>query len=218
MSNLPRAGRILRRMLPAMILIAAAGATCSAARAEYPERQITMIVCFPAGGGTDIAARLINTPLGEALGKPVIIENRGGAGGNIGIAAAALAGQVDLYTANIGSLMALIDAGKVRPIAVTSRERWPDLPNVPSLEELGVKDAVSDTFQGIYAPAATPQPVINRLAKELALILNRPDIREKFVKAGLPVVAEGPEVFRARIAREVPMYKDIIDKAGLKIQ
>src|SRR5712671_7759827 len=87
MSNLPRARRILRRMLPAMILIAAAGATCSAARAEYPERQITMIVCFPAGGGTDIAARLVNIPLGEALGKPVVIENRGGAGGNIAIAA-----------------------------------------------------------------------------------------------------------------------------------
>jgi hypothetical protein len=59
---------------------------------------------------------------------------------------AVLAGQVDLYTANIGSLMALIDAGKVRPIAVTSRERWPDLPNVPSLEELGVKDAVDHTW------------------------------------------------------------------------
>src|SRR5438045_4990127 len=91
MSNLPRAGRILRRMLSAMILIAAAGATCSAARADYPERQVTMIVCFPAGGGTDIAARIINTQLGEALGKPVIIENRAGASGNIGIAAAARA-------------------------------------------------------------------------------------------------------------------------------
>ena len=81
-----------------------------------------------------------------------------------------------------------------------------------------VPDAVSDTFQGIFAPAATPQPIIDRLAKELGLILNRPDIREKFVKAGLPVVAEGPEIFRARIAREVPMYKAIIDQAGLKIQ
>jgi hypothetical protein len=50
------------------------------------------------------------------------------------------------------------------------------------------------------------------------LILNRPDIREKFMKAGLPVVAEGPEIFRARIVREVPMYKAIIDQAGLKIQ
>jgi tripartite-type tricarboxylate transporter receptor subunit TctC len=301
------------------------------ARADYPERQITMIVCFPAGGGTDIAARLINSQLGEALGKPVVIENRGGAGGNIGIAAAArapadgytllvcssayvvnpslyaqasydpfkdfvpvmvigaspnafvvpaqsgigsmpeliarakaapgqlnwtspgagttpylagellklrtgvqmlhipfagagpattavLGGQVDLYTANIGSLMPLIDAGKVRPIAVTSRERWPDLPDVPSLEELGIRDAVSDTFQGIYAPAGTPQPIIDRLVTELTAILSRDDVREKFTKEGLPVVAEGPDAFRARIAREVPMYKEIIDQAGLKIQ
>ena len=322
---------VVRHTLPAMILLAAAAAPLTGARAEYPERQITMIVCFPAGGGTDIAARLINTQLGEALGKPVIIENRGGAGGNIGIAAAAraggdgytllvcssayvvnpslyaqasydpfkdfvpvmvigaspnafvlpaqsdiksmpeliakakanpgklnwtspgagttpylagevlklrtginmqhipfpgagpattavLAGQVDMYTANIGSLMALIDAGKVRPIAVTSQARWPDLPDVPPLDELGIKDAVSDTFQGIYAPAGTPQPIIDRLAKELTAILARPDVREKFVKAGLPVVAEGPDVFRARIAREVPMYKEIIDKAGLRIQ
>ena len=64
MSSIPCARQILRRTLPAMILIAIAGATCASARAEYPERQITMIVCFPAGGGTDIAARLINTALG----------------------------------------------------------------------------------------------------------------------------------------------------------
>jgi tripartite-type tricarboxylate transporter receptor subunit TctC len=323
--------QIARWPLPAAMLIAVLSATPRIARAEYPERQITMIVCFPAGGGTDIAARLINTQLGEALGKPVIVENRGGAGGNIGIAAAAraagdgytllvcssayvvnpslyaqasydplkdfipvmvigaspnafvvpaqsdiksmpeliakakanpgklnwtspgagttpylagellklrtainmlhipfpgagpattavLGGQVDMYTANIGSLMALIDAGKVRPIAVTSGRRWPDLPNVPSLEELGIKNAESDTFQGIYAPAGTPQPIIERLVKELTAILNRGDIRDKFIKAGLPVVAEGPDVFRARIAREVPMYKEIIDQAGLRIQ
>jgi tripartite-type tricarboxylate transporter receptor subunit TctC len=317
--------------LCAALCTAGVGAVATMARADYPERQITMIVCFPAGGGTDIAARLINSQLGEALGKPVVIENRGGAGGNIGIAAAArapadgytllvcssayvvnpslyaqasydpikdfvpvmvigaspnafvvpaqsgirsmpeliarakaargqlnwtspgagttpylagellklrtgvqmlhipfagagpattavLGGQVDLYTANIGSLMPLIDAGKVRPIAVTSRERWPDLADVPSLEELGIRDAVSDTFQGIYAPAGTPQPIIDRLVTELTAILSRGDVREKFTKAGLPVVAEGPDAFRARIAREVPMYKEIIDQAGLKIQ
>src|SRR5262245_64978987 len=62
-------------------------AALASARADYPEKQITMVVCFPAGGGTDIAARLINVPLGEAFGKPVIIENRGGAGGNIAIKA-----------------------------------------------------------------------------------------------------------------------------------
>src|ERR1700761_3733722 len=57
------------------------------ARADYPDKQITMVVCFPAGGGTDIAARLGKHPLGGALGKPGIIENRGGAGGNIAIQA-----------------------------------------------------------------------------------------------------------------------------------
>ena len=331
MSSIPRAARTLRRMLAPVALIAAFGATPGPARADYPERQITMIACFPAGGGTDIAARLINTQLGEALGKPVIVENRGGAGGNIGTAAvaraapdgytilvcssafvvnpslyanvaydpfkdfipitvigaspnafvvpaqseiktmpeliakakanpaklnwtspgagttpylagellklrtatnmvhipfagagpaaqAAVAGQVDMYTANIGSLVGLIEGGKLRPIAVTSKGRWGDLPDVPSLDELGIKNAESDTFQGVYAPAGTPQPIIDRLAKELAAILARPDVREKFVKAGLPVVAEGPDVFRARIAREVPMYKEIIEKAGLRIQ
>ena len=130
---------------------------------------------------------------------------------------AALAGQVDLYTANIGSLQALIDAGKLRAVAVTSKKRWPALPNVPTLEEAGVKDIESDTFQGIYVRAGTPQPVVDRLAKELTAILNRPDIKEKYDKIGLPVVAEGPAAFRKRVEREVPIYKEIIDKAGLRI-
>jgi len=130
---------------------------------------------------------------------------------------AVLGGQVDLYTANIGSLMGLIGGGKVRPIAVTSKTRWPALPNVPTLEEIGIKDAESDTFQAVYAPAGTPQPVVDRLVKELTAILARPDIKDKFDKIGLPVLAEGPAQFRARIQREVPMYKEIIDKAGLRI-
>jgi tripartite-type tricarboxylate transporter receptor subunit TctC len=131
---------------------------------------------------------------------------------------AVLGGQVDLYTANYGSLATLIDAGKLRAIAVTAKQRWPSLRDVPTLEEIGIKDAESDTFQGVYAPAGTPKPIIDRLAKELAAILGRADVREKFEKTGLPVVAEGPDAFRARIAREVPMYKEIIDKAGLRIQ
>ncbi len=299
------------------------------ARAAWPERQINLIVCFPAGGGADIAARLVNTQLGEALGTPVIIENRGGAGGNIGIMAAkgaspdgytlllcssafvvnaslygtfdafkdfepimalgaspnaitvpaqsdiktlpeliarakanpgklnwtspgvgttpylageviklragiemqhipftgagpattaVLGGQVDMYTANLGSVMPLVESGKVRPLAVTALKRWPALPDVPTLEELGIKDAVSDTFYGVYAPAGTPKPVIDRVAKELAVILRRPELKEKFDKAGMPIVAEGPDAFRARIAHEVPMYKAIVDAAGLKIK
>src|SRR2546429_8813437 len=85
MPHIPLAAHLLRRTLPVMILIAAPGATCELARAEYPERQITMIVCFPAGGGYDIGGRLFRTPVGEALGKPGNVENRGGAGGYLGL-------------------------------------------------------------------------------------------------------------------------------------
>jgi tripartite-type tricarboxylate transporter receptor subunit TctC len=112
----------------------------------------------------------------------------------------------------------LIDGGKVRPIAVTSKTRWAPLPNVPTLDEIGVTGAESDTFQGIFALAGTPQPIIDRLAKELSAILARPDVKEKFDRIGLPVVADGPAAFLKRVEREVPMYKEVIDKAGLKIQ
>ena len=101
---------------------------------------------------------------------------------------------------------------------MTSKTRWAPLPDVPTLEEAGIKGAESDTFQGIFVLAGTPQPVIDRLARELTAILRRPDIKEKFDKIGLPVVAEGPAQFRARVEREVPMYKEVIDKAGLRIQ
>jgi len=325
---------VLRKIRPLTAFLAiAAFATLSleSARAEYPDHQITIVACFPAGGGTDLAVRMIHVQLGNALGQPVIIENRGGAGGSIGTGVVArapadgytllacssafvvnpslyanvpydpfkdfvpimvigaspnvfvvpaqskiqtmreliaqakanpgkmnwtspgvgttpqlagellkikagidmvhipyagagpantavLAGLVDMYTANYGSLTGLLSGGKVRPIAVTSKKRWPDLPDTPTLDELGIKDAESDTFQALFAPAGTPKPVIDRLAKEIGKILADPEIQEKYAKLGLPVLAEGPDAFRARIAREVPMYKEVIDKAGLKIK
>ena len=313
------------------ITIGAALPGRSARAAGYPERTVRIIAPFAPGGPSDITARLMSVKLGDALGQTFVVENRPGAGSNLGTVAvarsapdgytllvtssafvvnpslyasanyeplkdfvplmvigaspnvfvvpaqseiksmkqflekakaaggkmnwtssgvgttphlageliklrtgiemqhipypgagpatnAALAGQVDLYTANIGSLQGQIDGGKLRPIAVTSQTRWAPLPDVPTLGEVGIKDAESDTFQGIFVLAGTPQPVIDRLAKELTAILSRPDIKEKFDKIGLPVVAEGPAQFRARVEREVPQYKEVIDKAGLRIQ
>jgi len=323
--------RTIRLFAAALAATAFVTISLDTARAEYPDHPVTIVACFPAGGGTDLAARMIHVELGKALGQPVIIENRGGAGGSIGSGVVAratpdgymllacssafvvnpslyakvpydpfkdfepimvigaspnvfvvpaqsklqsmrelidkakanpgkmnwtspgigttpqlagellkikagidilhipyagagpannavLAGLVDMYVANYGSLTGLLSAKKVRPIAVTSKKRWPDLPDVPTLDELGIKDAESDTFQGLFAPAGTPKPVIDRLAKEVGKILADPEMKAKYVKLGLPVVAEGPEAFKARIAREVPMYKEVIDKAGLQIK
>ena len=334
MSMMSGALSAIRRMRVSATLFAVAAAAALAAgsaRAEYPERPITIVACFPPGGGTDLAVRMINVQLGAALGQPVIIENRGGAGGSVGTgvvaraapdgytllscssafvvnpslyqkvpydpfkdftpimvigaspnvfvvpaqskiksmrefielakaspgkmnwtssgvgttpqldgelikiktginivhipyagagpaSTAVLAGLVDLYTANYGSLTGLISSGKVRPVAVTSKTRWPDLPDVPTLDEIGIKGAESDTFQGLFAPAGTPKPIIDRLVKEIGKILADPEIKAKYAKLGLPVLAEGPDQFRARIAHEVPMYKEIIEKAGLQIK
>ena len=333
MSTICMALSVLRKisLITATLMTAAVAFSLGSAHAEYPDRPVTIVACFPAGGGTDLAVRMIHVELGKALGQPVIIENRGGAGGSVGTGAVAratpdgytllscssafvvnpslyanvsydpikdfipimvigaspnvfvvpaqskiqtmkeliaeakanpgkmnwtspgvgttpqlagellklklglemthipyagagpannavLAGLVDFYVANYGSLTGLLNSGKVRPVAVTSKKRWPDLPDVPTLDELGVKDAESDTFQGVLAPAGTPQPVIDRLAKEMSTILADPEMQAKYVKLGLPVVAEGPAAFKARIEREVPMYKEVIDKAGLKIK
>jgi len=333
MSTICMALSVLRKisLITATLMTAAVAFSLGSAHAEYPDRPVTIVACFPAGGGTDLAVRMIHVELGKALGQPVIIENRGGAGGSVGTGAVAratpdgytllscssafvvnpslyanvsydpikdfipimvigaspnvfvmpaqskiqtmreliaeakanpgkmnwtspgvgttpqlagellklklglemthipyagagpannavLAGLVDFYVANYGSLTGLLNSGKVRPVAVTSKKRWPDLPDVPTLDELGVKDAESDTFQGVFAPAGTPQPVIDRLAKEMSTILADPEMQAKYVKLGLPVVAEGPAAFKARIEREVPMYKEVIDKAGLKIK
>src|SRR5215470_18402523 len=98
MAAVTRSRNFTWRIVSAACVAAFAALTAaSGARAAWPERQITLIACFPAGGGTDVAARLIANPLGEALHTSVIVENRGGAGGNIGTAVAARAAP-DGYT------------------------------------------------------------------------------------------------------------------------
>jgi tripartite-type tricarboxylate transporter receptor subunit TctC len=129
-----------------------------------------------------------------------------------------VAGHTPICIQAIPPAVPLTKDGKLRALGITAKKRAASLPEVPTFEEAGIKDQEAETMQGVFVPAGTPQPIVDRLAKELAAILARPDVREKFVKAGLPVVAEGPDVFRARIAREVPMYKEIIDKAGLKVK
>jgi len=129
---------------------------------------------------------------------------------------AAVAGQVDLYSANLGSVAPLVEAGNLRAIAMTSEKRWHELPNIPTLVEIGVKDAVSDTFQGLWYPAGTPKEIVAKVSSALGKILNTPEMKEKFAKVGLPVLAEDPAKFKERIAREVAFYKGIIDRGNLK--
>jgi tripartite-type tricarboxylate transporter receptor subunit TctC len=113
-------------------------------------------------------------------------------------------------------MMGMVQGGQLKPIVQTGAGPWPELPGVPTMADAGIADAVVDTTQMLLAPAGTPQPVIDRLAKEVLAIMRKPEVRDKMLKASFEVRPEGPQELAARIAREVPMWKDIVDKAGIK--
>jgi len=87
---------------------------------------------------------------------------------------------------------------------------------VPTMVELGYKDFVSDTFQGFLAPAKTPSPVIELLSAKSLAILKTPKIAEQLRNDGFEVLANGPDGMRRRIEEEVPKWRDLIVKAGIK--
>ncbi len=314
------------RWLAAALALAWAAAP---AFALYPERPITLLVPFAPGGANDIVGRIVADALSEALGQPVVIENRGGAGGNIGMglvararpdgytlllapssfvvnpslyktvpydpvkdfapisdltyfvvaitvttgsdidtvgklvtrakekpgtfsygtpgagtlphlvgeliklrtgidmvhvpyagagpaAQAVLGGTLPVAIISLSVAIPLIDGSRLRGLAVTGRERWPELPNVPTLQEAGIPNATSESWQGILAPAGTPPDIIERLAKAFTEIAQRPDVRDRLRKAGFGLTGGGPDALRARIAEELPRWKEVVEKAGLK--
>jgi len=324
LGRLRRAATALASAAFALALIPAA------ALAAYPERPVKIVVPFAPGGTSDIVARVLAATLSQSLGQSVFVENRAGANGNIGIAAAAkadpdgytllvassvlvvnptlsrqvlydpvadftpiadlgsspnvivtrpdsgiadvadliararanpdsldfsspgvgsisqlgaellklranirmvhvpftgagpatqavLAGTVKLAAVNIGTVIQLIKAGTLRALVQTGNARWFDLPDVPTLAEAGVPNAASETFQALLAPAGTPKPVVDRLAKDTAEILARPDIREKLRNTGFNPVGSGPDALQARLAEEVAMWKEVIARTGLKV-
>ena len=82
--------------------------------------------------------------------------------------------------------------------------------------ELGWSGFVSETFQGFLAPAGTPAPIIQRLAKEAAAVMGDPAIRARLLAAGFALRVNGPEALATRIAAEVPLWRNLIEQAGLQ--
>ena len=302
----------------------------TSAYAAYPERPVKVVVANTPGGPSDIVARITTAALEQSTGKTFIVENRGGAGGNIGMGyaaksdpdgytlllatnaysinatlynktpydahkdfvgvselatspntfvvkselpaktmkefvalakadpekfncatppigttpqiqlevlkirenlpklsdvvfkgggdaiAALLAGTVQLSSGSLPPASPHIKAGTMRCLAVTGETRWPEMPNVPTMTEEGYKDFVFATDTVLLAPAKTPPEAVKWLEAETLKVLSTPDMKEKLFKAGFQVRPKGADAAWARVSKEVTMFKQIIEQAGIQ--
>ena len=308
------------------ILLSAAGSRQG--WSAYPERPVRIIVPQPPAGPTDIAARFIAAELSQVLGNAVFIENKPGAGGNIGIGFAArtepdgytllvasstftvnpamyskipyeplrdfipvcemavapncvvvdpklgissmkelvesvrkepgkfnytspgagtnphlaaemlkasekidmvhvphtgggpalqaiLSGTVPILFSGLPPAHPYITSGTLKALALLGPNRWHDLPEVPTWNEIGYLGPSFETFQAIFAPAATPTDIIARIEAETLRILRRAEFKQKLLQAGFEVTALSGASLKAKISEELLLWRDVVTKAGI---
>src|SRR5262249_49819554 len=117
---------------------------------------------------------------------------------------------------NLASYISLIESGQMRALAITSAERWPTLPNVPTMAEAGLNDFVVTSWAALVVPAGTPRPIIDRLATNIADIAKEPAMKERFLKAGAKIFSSTPEAAKAHADKERAIWKEVVRISGAK--
>lgn len=126
-------------------------------------------------------------------------------------------GHIDFMFDNLPSMLEAIQNNKVRALAVTSKQRSALLPNVPTMEEAGIAGFEVQAWGGIVAPAGTPQPVIQRLNREINNWLQAPATKAELAQVGQVGVGGTPEFFKKHIDSEAKKWGDLIRRAGVKL-
>ena len=299
----------------------------------YPAKPIRMVVPFPAGGTTDIVARLVAQRMAESMGQPVTVENKGGAGGAIGADAVAkapadgytilmhnitfplssvaqtlarrspfdaekdftgisiavyvpfvltaapsvpvkdlkelanllrtqptlqynygstgpgsavhvlgeafkrdakvnmehvpfkgaaplkqemLAGRIQVGGDQLSSSLAEIKVGSLKAIATTASKRIPALPDVPTVRELGYPSLELEGWNGLFAPAGTPRPIIDRLQREVAAAVRHPEVARRLAELGAEPVGSTPAEQDAILRRQMDQFRPVIREMKLE--
>jgi tripartite-type tricarboxylate transporter receptor subunit TctC len=317
----------LRRCLASLLLTLAALAVQAQ---SWPAKPISLVVTYPAGGGADTMARLIAPRLGEALGQPVIIENKPGASGQIGASAVAksapdgytlmldassfavnpalfaklpyesdkafrpigvialfpnvllvnpafgaasvkdvvaaakvkknavsyassgngsaqhlagamfesaasvdmlhvpykggapalndvIGGQVPIFFGNLASTLQHVQAGKLKALAVTSGKRSAILPDVPTMAEAGVAGYEVYEWNALFAPAGTPEAVLNRIAAALQKTLDAPDVKARIAQLGGEIQTAKPEAAQQFIRQQTTLWARLVKERGIAL-
>ena len=320
------------KLLVNTFAVAGALALAPAYGNTYPERPIRVVVPFPAGGSTDLTARLLGERLGQALGQPIIIENRPGANGSIGadnvaranpdgytllfgtsgvltinpslystlrfntlkdfapVAVACfsrvvlvakpslpvknlteliqlaktepdaltfastgtgsiahlagemlnkradiklrhipykgaspamqdlLGGRTDLMFDALVTSLPLIQAGKLKALAIPSPSRFPSLPDVPTFSEAGLPDFDVTVWNGFVAPTGTPPAIVEQLNHEINKILKNPDVQAQLLKQGLEPAPQSVAGFQSRLKNDLERWPAIVKSSGAALQ
>jgi tripartite-type tricarboxylate transporter receptor subunit TctC len=127
-----------------------------------------------------------------------------------------MGGQIQLMFDNIVALLPLVQSGKARALAVSSAKRHPLLPQVPSIQEAGVKDFETVAWFGIVAPAGTPKPVLARLNAETLKAMQLPDVNKRLLDGGSTIIGNKPEEADKFLRDEVEKWGKVVKAAGVK--
>ncbi len=326
------ATRLMRGVLTLALgmVLGSVAATVSAQNSGYPNRPIKMLVGFAAGGGTDVAARIVAAPMSKILGQSILVENHTGASGLIaaqdvaksdpdgytlmmgsqttyavapalyrkvtvdpakdfaGVALTGasplvlvvnpsfaahsvkdviamakanpgkinfgtgglgttphmtaemfehdagikmihvpyrgeagaindlLAGQIPLMFANLSAVMGNIKAGTLRALAVTSAERSPSAPDIPTVAETALPGFKAETWFGIVAPAGTPHDILVQLNAAARQAIMLPETKQRFAELGMTTGTSSPEELDAYIRSEIAKWSQVIKEANVQ--
>jgi tripartite-type tricarboxylate transporter receptor subunit TctC len=321
-----------RRALGAVLAIGVLGVAGAVHAQAWPTKAVTIVVPFAPGGGTDIGTRIVAQKLSQLWGQPVVVDNRGGAGGNLGLDIVArakpdgytlvtgnvgtqsinptlykklsynpdtsfapiglfaelpfvlavtnslpvknvqelvalakaqpdkltyassgsggsphlsaetfklatgtkilhvpykgggaamadlIAGNVHMLFASVLELSGHIKAGKLKALAVTSAQRSPALPDVPTLAEAGISGAESGSWVALMAPAGTPKEVVDRIVADVKEVVADPQVRSQLVSQGATPQSSTPAQLQALIDSDKARYGKVIRDKGVKVE
>jgi tripartite-type tricarboxylate transporter receptor subunit TctC len=131
---------------------------------------------------------------------------------------ALLAGEVQVMFTGAGSIMAHVKSGRLRALAVTTAERSPLTPGLPTVAESGLPGYEFTSVVGIFAPAKTPPAIVNLLSQEIIKILRSPDVNEMLFESGVAALGSTPEDFAARVRADIDRWRKVIRDTGIRVE
>ncbi len=124
-----------------------------------------------------------------------------------------LGNHVPIVCGAIGNSVALIKEGKIRALGITDKKRLETLPDIPTLDEMGIKGQEAETMTGVFVPAGTPKEIVDLLQREIATIVKSPEIKAKFLEFGIVPDGDTPQEFSAYVKEDIAKWKRVIEVA-----